>query len=168
MGWYFSLTPRAPAAATPPFGPQVGVVDIDPEEVVRKGRLMPGNILLVDFDEHRLVEDKELKERYATKRCGSGRARAPCRPILMLLDTLPRVAWSFGLVLLAICPHPLCAFSPVSQAVFALAGRALSDGAAADRQRAAREARAAAAQRRAPRVGAAVRRRRRLQRQRQR
>ncbi|GIL79137.1 hypothetical protein Vretimale_16677 [Volvox reticuliferus] len=47
---------------------EVGVVDVDPEEVVRKGRLMPGNILLVDFDEHRLVEDKELKERYANRR----------------------------------------------------------------------------------------------------
>lgn len=46
----------------------MGVVDVDPEEVVRKGRLMPGNILLVDFDEHRLVEDKELKERYANRR----------------------------------------------------------------------------------------------------
>ncbi|GFR49656.1 hypothetical protein Agub_g11798 [Astrephomene gubernaculifera] len=47
---------------------EVGVVDVDPEEVVKKGRLMPGNILLVDFDEHRLVEDKELKERYANRR----------------------------------------------------------------------------------------------------
>ncbi|KAG2492850.1 hypothetical protein HYH03_009004 [Edaphochlamys debaryana] len=50
---------------------EVGVVDIPPEEVVRKGRLMPGNILLVDFDEHRLVEDKELKERYSTRRAYS-------------------------------------------------------------------------------------------------
>ncbi|KXZ50144.1 hypothetical protein GPECTOR_17g780 [Gonium pectorale] len=47
---------------------EVGVVDVDPEEVVRKGRLMPGNILLVDFDEHRLVEDRELKERFASRR----------------------------------------------------------------------------------------------------
>nr|QKY14997.1 glutamate synthase 1 [NADH] chloroplastic isoform X1 (GOSHI) [Polytomella parva] len=44
---------------------EVGVVDIDPEDVVRKGRLQPGNILLLDFDEGRLVEDKELKEKYA-------------------------------------------------------------------------------------------------------
>lgn len=42
---------------------QVGVVDIDPEDVVKKGRLMPGNIFLVDFDEHRVVEDKEMKDR---------------------------------------------------------------------------------------------------------
>lgn len=75
VGWCSSFSPRAHARVSPPSGPQVGVVDIDPEEVVRKGRLMPGNILLVDFDEHRLVEDKELKERYATKRCDSGRQR---------------------------------------------------------------------------------------------
>ncbi|KIZ01899.1 glutamate synthase (NADPH/NADH) [Monoraphidium neglectum] len=44
---------------------EVGVVDIPPADVVRKGRLMPGNIFLVDFDEHRVVEDRELKERYS-------------------------------------------------------------------------------------------------------
>ncbi len=36
-------------------------MDIEPEEVVRKGRLMPGNIFLIDFDEHRVVEDKEVR-----------------------------------------------------------------------------------------------------------
>jgi hypothetical protein len=51
-----------PPPSSPPL-PQVGVVDMDPEEVMRKGRLMPGNIFLVDFEEHRVVEDKEMKER---------------------------------------------------------------------------------------------------------
>jgi len=37
------------------------VVDIPPGDVVRKGRLMPGNIFLVDFDEHRVVEDREVR-----------------------------------------------------------------------------------------------------------
>ena len=41
----------------------MGVVDIKPEDIKKKGRLMPGNIFLVDFDEHRVVEDKEMKER---------------------------------------------------------------------------------------------------------
>lgn len=45
----------------PPPSRQVGVVDVPPEDVLRKGRLQPGNILLVDFDEHRLVEDKEVR-----------------------------------------------------------------------------------------------------------
>eukprot|EP00877_Chromochloris_zofingiensis_P004027 jgi/Chrzof1/13625/Cz08g04180.t1 len=47
---------------------EVGVVDMHPEDVERKGRLMPGNIFLVDFDEHRVVEDKEMKARYSTRR----------------------------------------------------------------------------------------------------
>lgn len=40
---------------------EVGVVDVPPEDVVRKGRLMPGNIFLVDFDEHRIIEDAEVR-----------------------------------------------------------------------------------------------------------
>lgn len=39
---------------------EVGVVDVAAEDVARKGRLMPGNIFLLDFDEHRVVEDKEV------------------------------------------------------------------------------------------------------------
>lgn len=47
---------------------EVGVVNVPPSEVVKKGRLMPGNIFLVDFDQGRVVEDAEMKERYATAR----------------------------------------------------------------------------------------------------
>ena len=47
---------------------EVGVVDVPPEQVARKGRLMPGNIFLVDFNEHRVVEDHELKARYAQRK----------------------------------------------------------------------------------------------------
>eukprot|EP00878_Enallax_costatus_P000131 GHUV01000172.1.p1 GENE.GHUV01000172.1~~GHUV01000172.1.p1 ORF type:complete len:2326 (+),score=665.07 GHUV01000172.1:565-6978(+) len=47
---------------------EVGVVDVAAEDVECKGRLMPGNIFLLDFDEHRVVEDKELKARYANRR----------------------------------------------------------------------------------------------------
>ncbi|KAL6762553.1 hypothetical protein V8C86DRAFT_1824990 [Haematococcus lacustris] len=46
---------------------EVSVVDVEPEEVARKGRLMPGNIFLVDFEEHRVVEDKEMKARYSSR-----------------------------------------------------------------------------------------------------
>lgn len=34
-------------------------------QVVKKGRLMPGHIFLVDFNSHRVIEDTELKARYA-------------------------------------------------------------------------------------------------------
>eukprot|EP01025_Chloroclados_australasicus_P031120 TRINITY_DN3140_c1_g1_i4.p1 TRINITY_DN3140_c1_g1~~TRINITY_DN3140_c1_g1_i4.p1 ORF type:complete len:2248 (+),score=229.22 TRINITY_DN3140_c1_g1_i4:145-6744(+) len=50
------------------MGSEVGVVDIDPKEVSKKGRLMPGNIFLVDFDEHRVIDDTELKARYSQAR----------------------------------------------------------------------------------------------------
>ena len=36
-------------------------VDIPPEEVEHKGRLMPGNIFLVDFERHEVVTDDEVR-----------------------------------------------------------------------------------------------------------
>jgi len=44
---------------------EVGVLDIPPERVVRKGRLQPGRIFLVDTAEARIVADQELKQRVA-------------------------------------------------------------------------------------------------------
>ncbi|GGD19010.1 glutamate synthase [Nocardioides daphniae] len=40
---------------------EVGVLDIDPARIVRKGRLKPGRMFLVDTEEHRIVEDDEIK-----------------------------------------------------------------------------------------------------------
>lgn len=40
---------------------EIGVLDIDPTTVVRKGRLRPGSMLLADTVEGRLIEDQELK-----------------------------------------------------------------------------------------------------------
>jgi len=50
------------------LGSEVGVVDVPDELVSFKGRLRPGKMLLVDFEEGHLVEDAELKQRYATKK----------------------------------------------------------------------------------------------------
>ena len=44
---------------------EVGVLDIDPATIVRKGRLKPGRMFLVDTDEHRIIEDEEVKGRLA-------------------------------------------------------------------------------------------------------
>src|SRR3954469_24338159 len=44
---------------------EVGVLDIPAERVLRKGRLQPGRMLLVDTEEGRIVDDEELKERIA-------------------------------------------------------------------------------------------------------
>ena len=40
---------------------EVGVVDVDPASVVRKGRLQPGRMFLVDTAGGRIVEDAEIK-----------------------------------------------------------------------------------------------------------
>jgi glutamate synthase (NADPH/NADH) large chain len=47
---------------------EVGVLDLDPATVVRKGRLQPGRMFLVDTDEHRIIEDEEIKSALAGER----------------------------------------------------------------------------------------------------
>ncbi|KAK8283788.1 hypothetical protein V6Z12_D08G117600 [Gossypium hirsutum] len=47
---------------------EVGVVDIPPKDVLKKGRLNPGMMLLVDFEKHIVVDDDELKEQYSLAR----------------------------------------------------------------------------------------------------
>jgi glutamate synthase (NADPH/NADH) large chain len=46
---------------------EVGVLDLDPASVVRKGRLQPGRMFLVDTDEHRIIEDEEIKSGLAAE-----------------------------------------------------------------------------------------------------
>lgn len=47
---------------------EVGVVDIPPEDISRKGRLNPGMMLLVDFENHVVVDDDSLKKQYSLAR----------------------------------------------------------------------------------------------------
>ncbi|NEE40044.1 glutamate synthase large subunit [Streptomyces sp. SID7982] len=49
------------------LGSEVGVLDVDPAKVVRKGRLQPGRMFLVDTAEHRIIEDDEIKGSLATE-----------------------------------------------------------------------------------------------------
>ena len=44
---------------------EVGVLDLDPASIVRKGRLQPGRMFLVDTEEHRIIEDEEVKSELA-------------------------------------------------------------------------------------------------------
>ena len=44
---------------------EVGVLEEDPENILRKDRLRPGKMLLIDTAAGRIVEDEELKNRYA-------------------------------------------------------------------------------------------------------
>src|SRR3954447_10717772 len=46
---------------------EVDVLDIDPATVVRKGRLQPGRMFLVDTAEHRIIEDEEIKGELASE-----------------------------------------------------------------------------------------------------
>ncbi len=44
---------------------EVGVLDLDPSDIVIKSRLEPGKMLLIDTIEGRLIPDEELKENFA-------------------------------------------------------------------------------------------------------
>jgi len=44
---------------------EIGVLDVDPSTIVRKGRLRPGSMLLADTTEGRIIEDHELKQQLA-------------------------------------------------------------------------------------------------------
>ena len=46
---------------------EVGVLEIDPTKIVKKDRLRPGKMLLVDTVAGKIIDDDELKERYADK-----------------------------------------------------------------------------------------------------
>ncbi len=47
---------------------EVGVLPLDPALVKEKGRLQPGRMFLVDFEQGRLVPDEELKHDFARRR----------------------------------------------------------------------------------------------------
>jgi glutamate synthase (NADPH) large chain len=49
------------------FASEAGVLDIDPARVIKKGRMKPGRMLLVDLDEHRLINDDEIKAQLAAE-----------------------------------------------------------------------------------------------------
>ena len=45
---------------------EVGVLDIPPENVARKGRLQPGRMFLVDIEQGRIIENNEIKDELAS------------------------------------------------------------------------------------------------------
>ncbi|MDD5922195.1 MAG: glutamate synthase large subunit [Eubacteriales bacterium] len=46
---------------------EVGVLDIPPEKIVKKSRLEPGRMLLIDMNQKKLISDDECKTFYATR-----------------------------------------------------------------------------------------------------
>jgi glutamate synthase (ferredoxin) len=47
---------------------EAGVLQIPPQDIVRKGRLQPGRMFLVDTQQGRIVEDEEIKRSVASER----------------------------------------------------------------------------------------------------
>jgi glutamate synthase (NADPH/NADH) large chain len=47
---------------------EVGVIDVDPANVKAKGRLQPGKMFLLDFEQGRLITNDELKSDFASSR----------------------------------------------------------------------------------------------------
>ena len=64
---------------------EAGVLDVDPSEVVAKGRLQPGRMFLVDTEAGRIIEDDEIKKELA----GAAAYGDWLHAGLMHLDTLP-------------------------------------------------------------------------------
>ena len=50
------------------YSSEVGVIDVDEDNVIYKGQLSPGKLLLVDFDSSRIIENDELKGAIASRR----------------------------------------------------------------------------------------------------
>ena len=44
------------------LGSETGVMDVAPEDIVRKGRLQPGKLFMVDLEAGRILADEEIKE----------------------------------------------------------------------------------------------------------
>src|SRR5690554_6197728 len=47
---------------------EIGVLELDPATIVRKGRLQPGTLFLVDVDAGRIIEDDEIKDSLAAQK----------------------------------------------------------------------------------------------------
>jgi glutamate synthase (NADPH/NADH) large chain len=64
---------------------EVGVLDIPPDQILVKGRLQPGRMLLIDTEQGRIVDDEELKNQLAAEHPYS----QWLRDNLISLDSIP-------------------------------------------------------------------------------
>ena len=70
------------------MGSETGVLDIDPANVLRKGRLQPGRMFLVDMQQGRIIDDEEIKAQLSSRKpYGQW-----LRDHLLSLDALPAAA----------------------------------------------------------------------------
>jgi len=47
---------------------ETGVLDVPEEKIIKKWRLEPGKMFLIDLEEKRIISDDEIKEKYATRK----------------------------------------------------------------------------------------------------
>ncbi|MFO1529668.1 MAG: glutamate synthase large subunit [Kiritimatiellia bacterium] len=47
---------------------ETGVIEVPPEKILRKGRLEPGRMFLINLEEGRIVEDQEIKEEMSRRK----------------------------------------------------------------------------------------------------
>ena len=64
---------------------EAGVLEIPPENILRKGRLQPGRMFLVDTEQGRIIEDEEIKQKFVSERP----YRQWLREYLVHLEDLP-------------------------------------------------------------------------------
>ena len=50
------------------FSSEVGVIDVEPENILYKDRLSPGKMLLIDLEEGCIISDEEIKQRIISQR----------------------------------------------------------------------------------------------------
>lgn len=48
------------------FGSEAGLVELPPENILKKGRLQPGHMFLIDTDKGRIIDDNEIKQSIAS------------------------------------------------------------------------------------------------------
>ena len=50
------------------MGSETGVIEVDPRNVLKKGRLEPGRMFLIDIEKGRIIDDQEIKEEIASRK----------------------------------------------------------------------------------------------------
>jgi glutamate synthase (NADH) len=88
---------------------EVGVVDVPNDDVMRKGRLNPGMMLLVDFEKHCIVDDDALKKQYSGARPYGEwleRQKIQLADIIESVSETERIAPRIGM--LPVSPYGFC------------------------------------------------------------
>ena len=93
---------------------EAGVIDVPPEDILKKGRLQPGRMFLVDTVQQRLVSDGEIKSswpRASLMANGSSSSRSPSTPCPSPRALSPSILKpSYAASALAATAKKICAF----------------------------------------------------------